>query len=219
MLVFDLGGVLLELNDPLETFGIGTGSDDFWKRWIHSSAVRDMERGAIDAATFAERLISEADLPYDSAELLARFDAWPKRLYPGIPSLLSDLSAGFGIGLLSNTNVRHWQRDGIADELERCCHELFLSFRTGLLKPDAPAYLQVIERFATSPSSIAFFDDNPVNVAAAQSVGMRAYLTRGAGPLRAPHHRSRTDQTSTTAASGALRPTESIPLSRPDSES
>jgi hypothetical protein len=65
VLLFDLGGVLLRLNNQSETFGVPMEDDEFLTRWIHSAAVREFERGAIEAESFAKAIVIEADLPYD----------------------------------------------------------------------------------------------------------------------------------------------------------
>lgn len=184
VLLFDLGGVLLDLNDPAAIFRLETDRDEFLNTWLHSPTVRDYESGLIEAPEFARRMVEEAELPYEPAEFLMRFDRWPYRLFDGIEELLIDLSQRFEIGLLSNTNARHWHRPGVADALVPLIDRLFLSFETGLLKPDAAAFDDVTKRIGRNPSTIAFFDDNPANVAAAGAFGFRAFLTRGPDDLR-----------------------------------
>lgn len=183
VLLFDLGGVLLHLNDPAETFGVEEEGEPFLVRWIRSPAVRDFERGAIDAETFARRVIGEAGLEYGAAEFLERFDAWPGQLYAGVPELLDRLSGRYRCALLSNTNASHWGRTGVASELAHRFERLYLSFETGRLKPDRDSFQQVIDDFGVDPGRILFLDDNPVNVAAARDCGLESELVRGAADL------------------------------------
>ncbi|MDA0681042.1 MAG: hypothetical protein O3A13_02875 [Proteobacteria bacterium] len=70
VLLFDLGGVLLRLNNPQATFGLKTSESEFLDRWLRSPSVRDFERGAIEAETFARSVVGEIDLPYDWREFL-----------------------------------------------------------------------------------------------------------------------------------------------------
>jgi putative hydrolase of the HAD superfamily len=184
ILAFDLGGVLLRLNPPARTFGLPLTESEFLQRWIHSESVRQFEKGAIDPATFADRVIAEIELPYDAKEFLERFDSWPDDLYDGILDLLDEIPSRFSRALLSNTNAIHWQRDGIASALEHRFDKLFLSYVTGRLKPDADAFLYAQEAFSCAPGEIVFFDDNPTNVAAAARFGCQAFLTRGIDELR-----------------------------------
>jgi putative hydrolase of the HAD superfamily len=184
VLLFDLGGVLLRLNNQSETFGLPMEDGEFLTRWIHSAAVREFERGAIEAESFAKAIVIEADLPYDWREFLQRFDAWPDELYPGITDLLDSIPRQYERVLLSNTNAIHWHRDGVADELANRFERVFLSYKTGRLKPDQDAFDMVREEFGCSAEQIIFFDDNPANIAAASAIGCQSMLTRGADELR-----------------------------------
>lgn len=178
VVLFDLGGVLLELRDRFETFLIDRNSD--WDRlWIHSEAVREFERGHIPIGEFARRIVDEMDLPYGPGEFIERFDGWPGQLFPGTEELLARIPATYTRALLSNTNALHWRRAGIADLLEHLFDRTFLSYEIGAVKPDADAYTHVFQVCGCAPENILFLDDNPVNIDAASSLGMRARLARG----------------------------------------
>jgi HAD superfamily hydrolase (TIGR01509 family) len=185
VLLFDLGGVLLDLNDPAAVFRLSSSRDEFLQTWIRSPTVRAFESGGIDVPEFATRMVEEAELPYDAAEFLVRFDRWPHRLFDGIEEMLIELAEHYELALLSNTNERHWHRPGVGESLVPLIDRIFLSFETGLLKPDDTAFRDVVERIGRSPSAIAFFDDNPANVAAATDFGFRAFLARGPGDIEA----------------------------------
>ena len=184
VLVFDLGGVLLELNDPAAVFRLETDREEFLDTWLHSPTVRAFESGLIEVPEFATRMVEEAELPYGPAEFLMRFDRWPHRLFEGTEELLLELTDQFEIALLSNTNARHWHQPGVGEALVPLIDRLFLSFETGLLKPDEAVYADVAKKIGREPSAIAFFDDNPANVSAAGSFGFQAFLTRGPDDLR-----------------------------------
>lgn len=184
ILLFDLGGVLLRLNPPAATFGLQQNEEDFLQQWIHSASVRKFEQGDVDAATFATSIVNELRLPYDADEFLRRFSAWPDELYEGVPELLNKIPQRYSKALLSNTNALHWHREDVAGTLEHLFDNVFLSYITGHLKPDAAAFRYAQDVCACAPQEIAFFDDNPVNVAAAAELGCHAFLTRGIGELR-----------------------------------
>jgi putative hydrolase of the HAD superfamily len=184
VILFDLGGVLLRLRDTGTTFGVTGDEREFHRRWIQSHAVREFERGAIDFDEFASRVVVELQLPYDAGEFLQRFDSWPGDLYPGVPELLESLVIDYRVALLSNTNAVHWQRNNVAGVLDPLFDHAFLSFRTGLLKPDAESFGQVFNHYSRMPNEILFLDDNPLNVEAARTIGVRACLTRGIDDVR-----------------------------------
>ena len=54
----------------------------------------------------------------------------------------------------------------------------FLSFRTGLLKPDREAFAQVTAAYELPAEAFLFFDDNPLNISAATAIGMNAALCK-----------------------------------------
>ena len=77
IVLLDLGGVLMGLHDPLDTFGIEMSHEDFLEKWLLSPAVRKLERGELTADVFAEELIREFSLTYSPQEFLQRFERWP----------------------------------------------------------------------------------------------------------------------------------------------
>lgn len=176
VVLFDFGGVLLRLHDPVQTFGIGDTPDGFYRRWIHSPSVIAHESGQIDAALFGERIVAEMGLPYSPQEFIRRFGNWPDRIPADTAGLVQRIPATLDCAILSNTNELHWAAQDIpgvfGGRIDRC----FLSFETGLIKPEAAAFHQVADTYSCAPSSILFIDDNPVNVSAAKSAGMRARL-------------------------------------------
>lgn len=184
VILFDLGGVLCRLHDPVVTFGLKQSHAEFMQRWLLSPAVREFERGAIDAASFARSIVVEANLQYDAAEFLSRFSAWPDQLFPGIIQILNSVSVNFELALLSNTNATHWERADIGARLEPCFDSLFLSYRTGMLKPDACAFENVVIAMKCAAGEILFFDDNPLNTRAAEDCGMQVVLVNSPQDLR-----------------------------------
>jgi putative hydrolase of the HAD superfamily len=177
--VFDLGGVLLQLKDPVTNFGLELSEAEFLECWLKSPSVREFERGASDAETFGKAIVRELGLAMDWREFLERFDAWPERIYPETIALLDAVPAGIGRALLSNTNATHWDRSDIAAALSGRFDEIFLSFRTGLLKPDQEAFVQVTRAYGMPAEAFLFFDDNRLNVSAAAATGMHAVLCKG----------------------------------------
>ncbi len=184
VLLFDLGGVLLELNDPAATFGIDGDVDTYHRRWLTSPAVLEFERVAIDPQQFAARVIREAGLPYPADAFLERFNAWPGALFDGALPLLDELGRHFRLALLSNTNTSHWHADGVSDRLEPRFEHLFLSYETGLLKPDEDAFAHVVSTLGAAPDTILFFDDSALNVESARRCGLQAERVLGPADVR-----------------------------------
>jgi len=140
VILFDLSGVLLRLNDPIETFGLQIDQNEFKERWLRSPSVRTFESGGMSTEEFARNIVAEAELPYDWQEFRQRFDAWPDQLFDQTLSVLQAIPAKFKRALLSNINALHWGRNDIAGKLAGCFDQSFLSYETGLVKPDREAF-------------------------------------------------------------------------------
>ena len=181
VILFDLGGVLLRLRNPLETFGLPGSETEFKQRWLRSPSVRQFESGAIDTEEFARKIVVEAELPYDWREFIERFDSWPEDLFEQTLNVLQTIPDGYRRALLSNINALHWGRENISAPLAGCFDRLFLSYQTGHVKPDQGAYDQVVQAYGCQPGEVLFFDDSPGNVAAANDYGMQTVLAIGIG--------------------------------------
>jgi FMN phosphatase YigB (HAD superfamily) len=68
--------------------------------------------------------------------------------------------------------------------LSRYVEWTFVSWRTGLRKPDPQAYVHAANSLNVLPEQCIFIDDRQVNVTSAKEVGMDSILMRGANELR-----------------------------------
>jgi len=93
---------------------------------------------------------------------------------PGMESLLHELKAR-GVEMHLFSNYPHWYR-WIEDKLEvsRFASWSFVSWDTGLHKPDPAAYAHVANELGRSPDECLFIDDREVNCTGAERVGMPA---------------------------------------------
>lgn len=182
LLLFDLGGVLIENAGParLATWLPTTPTyAEILDQWLTSPTVRAFERGQMVPEDFAVAVVRELALPVSPTCFLADFARWVNRLYPGALDLLWQLSSAYTLGCLSNTNVLHWQRVQTVMQLEILFDHTFVSCETGLLKPDNETFLHVIQQTGYAPERIAFFDDSQRNVDSAAATGMVACKTMG----------------------------------------
>jgi len=189
--VFDLGGVLVELGGVRE-FGDMIGEPDdslVWSRWLESPWVREYERGRCTTDAFADGLVQEFGLGCTPAEFLDRFRAWPKGLIGGATELVERVSRELPVACLSNTNALHWEHQADAFRLADLFPTRFLSHELDLIKPDREIYEHVVEALALPAESILFLDDNQPNVEAARAAGLRAERT--IGPESARQHLER----------------------------
>ena len=176
-ILFDLGGVLIELAGVERMLAwspsLGT-TDELWRRWLASPAVRGYETGRTDRDTFADAIVAEFDLPVERDAFLAEFAWWPRTLHPGAAGLLASLAPRYTLASLSNTNELHWERFEREWSLPSMFHHNFPSHAVGKLKPDADYFEHVLEALDVRPDRALFVDDNRIIVDAARAVGLHA---------------------------------------------
>ena len=184
-LIFDLGGVILDLSiaDTLHSFSKLSKIDV--KKVEHlfttSAGFEEYEKGAFDDAAFRDFVrktysISESDRAIDQC--------WNAMLL-GIPKvkldLLLRLQNEYQVFLLSNTNGIHIQHINEvmlpqiagAKNLESYFHKAYYSHRMRKRKPDAEIFEQVVEENHLLPEETLFLDDNLMNIKGAQSLGIK----------------------------------------------
>jgi len=59
-----------------------------------------------------------------------------------------------------------------------CFSDVYLSHQKGNLKPDAVAFVHVLDNLGLSTEAILFFDDNSMHVSAAEKMGRNAKCTK-----------------------------------------
>lgn len=182
VILFDLGGVLIELVgvEMMLEWSPGIAStDQLWRRWLHSDAVRRFETGAIGRDEFATSVIREFGVPVAPDEFLRAFTWWPRALYPGAIELLAAMRPHYRLASVSNTNEIHWQRFAGEWSLDAAFHRNFPSHQVGKLKPDANYFAHVLEAMDARPEHVLFIDDNAINVEAAAALGIVARRVAG----------------------------------------
>lgn len=192
-IVFDVGGVLVELGGVAalqKMLERPLPEDVMWTRWLTASPwVRLFESGQCTPEAFATGMVAEWQLQVTPEAFLENFRSWPTRLLPGVNDLLSRLAPRWTLACLSNTNSVHWPHVRDTLGLQGHFQRLYLSHEMGRLKPDRAAFEHVVDDLGCAPATILFFDDNLLNVHAAQEVGLHAHCAAGVAEVQAILHR------------------------------
>ncbi len=178
VILFDLGGVLVDLSDPVTSIGLDMSSDEFWTTWLASPLVQQFETGRLTATEFVAQFGAELGFT-NAAEFDQALRRWHLPMFAGAEKALQELTLSNTIALLSNTNEIHWQHVASQTDVFSSFAKLFLSYETGNAKPAASAFHDVVEHFACAPQDIVFFDDNVANISAARAEGLRAVRVQG----------------------------------------
>ena len=183
--VFDMGGVLMDWDPVRISRTLCPNPDD---AALVAHAVFDArEWGWVDAGAVSPDTVAwtaKLKLPDRLHDMADRFvNHWyDEGLFdpiPGMDALIRDFKvAGYKVYLLSNAGptfeeYRH-RIPGIEvfDGVLVSCYE-------HVVKPDAPIYLLLCERYGLVPASCLFVDDLLRNVVGAERAGMQGYVFDG----------------------------------------
>jgi putative hydrolase of the HAD superfamily len=186
-IVFDLGGVLVELSgvsQMLAWMQTPITVTELWSRWLASPAVRAFETGQGTAEAFAAQICCEFALSVPPTTFLEAFTYWPRQLFPGVRELLRALSPCYTLVSLSNTNALHWQRLQCEMDFLHLFALNLPSHETQLIKPDREVFIHAIKTIGAPAERIVFVDDNQQNVDQACAVGMEAHRTVGIAEVK-----------------------------------
>ncbi len=185
-LLFDFGGVLVDWDgiEPLVNLAGGRLTAEQARLfWLKSDWVRRFETGRCTPSEFGAGVVEELSLRVTPDRFIAAFESWDKGPLPGAVELMQLLGPRTRLMCLSNNNILHWNRPAL-QPLIHCFQRCYVSFQTGLMKPDAEAFQFVVRDCGLPPDRILFFDDNPECVHAARQMGMQAFEARGISVVR-----------------------------------
>lgn len=181
-IIFDLGGVLLNINPLLSLHELseisGIGKEYLTKRFLTERIFEKFETGNLDATLFRSELCRILNRNVSDSEIDR---VWNKLLldFP-LPrvELLQQLRKNYRIYLLSNTNSIHflhytqefYQNYGL--RMTDLFDQVFLSYEIGIHKPDEGIYTYTLQNAAIIPSDTVFIDDSLANIEAADRLGI-----------------------------------------------
>jgi len=187
LLLFDLGGVLVDFSGPRELgqyLRKAATPHEILERWIACPHTDQFERGVISPTDWAERFVREWDVSIEPAEFLRVFRTMTRCVLPGARELLEMLQPRFRLAALSNSNAVHWDRNKNEMRLLDLFEFAIASHEVGLCKPDPRIYEAALHRAQLPPGAVMFFDDLPANVAAARALGIHARQVKGVEAIR-----------------------------------
>jgi len=179
--LFDLGGVIVELGDvsSLQEIADSVGDEEHWRERLSSPCVRRFEKGECSATEFSTQAVSEWDLDVPPERFLEIFRDWVIGPYAGAEELLWEARQSVQIGCLSNTNAMHWEHQVSRWSVLSTFDFRFLSFELGLAKPDRAIFEAVADQLPFRRDRILYLDDVAENSLAARSFGFRSEHVRG----------------------------------------
>jgi len=189
-IIFDLGGVILDLsvNHTLDAIGTLSNFDreKVMQIFVSSPEFEVYEKGGMRDADFRNFIRKAYAFSASDEEIDKGWNA----MLRGIPAvklaLLKRLMRSHQTILLSNTNTIHLNYINNVilpplanvNSLDPYFHKTYYSHIMRKRKPDAEIFEQVLQENNLVPSQTLFLDDNELNVKGAQAVGIQtAHVT------------------------------------------
>ena len=178
-ILFDLGGVLLEVEQPrifhhLETL-TGLPARAIEQRLKTASFFRDdFMVKEFSPAEIAMHVNEALEQKLSILDVVAALNAELGAEIASTAELLPTLRRKVNVGCLSNTNSIHWDKLLQSYPFMQHFDRRFASQMLGCAKPEAKIYETVSAHLSAHPKSILFFDDKRENVETAQRLGWHA---------------------------------------------
>jgi len=189
VVVFDLGGVLIEW-DPRHLYRkLFAGDEAAMEHFLANVCTHDWNRGQDAGRSFAEACgLLKAEHP-DKAELIdayfARFDEMMPGPIEGSVEILSELRArGTPLYCLTNFSAETYPPTFERFAFLRWFRGVLVSGEVGVIKPDPRIFELLIERFGIDPRRAVYIDDVAANAMAARPFGIHGIHFTGPAALR-----------------------------------
>lgn len=184
-IVFDLGGVLIDLDfkgaiNGLENAGF-TKVKEQLQAFDREGIFQKFELGEMTADEFRDSIRENSNMSLTNDEVDALWNLMLLEIPREKLELILDLRGKYMVYLLSNTNSIHWgyicknafnyRSFRVSDYFE----ETFLSFEMHLAKPDKAIFEKMLEDANLLPEETLFIDDSEANCKAAEEVGIHAH--------------------------------------------
>lgn len=184
-IIFDLGGVLLNINPLLSLLELekisDTDSETLKTKLATERIFEKFDTGSISAGQFRSTLCHILNRKVNDAEIDRIWNVLLLDFPTHRVEMLQQIKKHYRVYLLSNTNIIHYRKytqefsDNYGIPFTSLFDRVFLSYEIGMHKPDAGIYTHVLENAELKPEETAFFDDSLANIRAAELLGIKAF--------------------------------------------
>jgi riboflavin kinase/FMN adenylyltransferase len=182
-IVFDFGGVLVDLNqqacmDAFAALGIPQVSE-YMSLYGHNGPFGDIEKGSINVDDFRNQIRTLFKVPVTDEQIDNAWNAFLLNIPEKKMHMVHELAKKYRVFLLSNTNPIHIQKlqnfENAGYPVKECFEKLYLSFEIGLIKPERAIFDYMVKDAGIKPEETLFIDDGPANCRTASELGMKTY--------------------------------------------
>jgi len=182
-IIFDLGGVILNINPQLTVEAFRSlGWRDFFEENNQTNGKElfySLESGNSSPEVFRNNVRRIADIQRNDEEIDAAWTAMILDIPADRIRYLEELKKSYRLFLLSNTNEIHrikFHRDFETDfgySFYDLFERNFYSHEMGMRKPNPQIYIQALTEAGLVPEETLFIDDMEENIEAAKTTGMK----------------------------------------------
>jgi putative hydrolase of the HAD superfamily len=186
-IIFDLGGVLLNINyaktsDAFKQLGVAN-FEEVYSQAKQTSLFDDYETGKISSEQFIDEVKNKLGLKCSHQEISNAWNAMLLDFPNERMDLLKNLKAKYNIVLLSNTNEIHktafnkilYEQHKL-NSLDEIFSKTFYSHEIKLRKPNSDCFEFVLNTCHFNKNETVFFDDSEQHIQGAYHIGIISYF-------------------------------------------
>lgn len=189
VVIFDLGGVLIEWNPRNLYRKLFAGDESAMEAFLSEVCTVEWNEQQDAGRTFADAVAELLPRHADRIDLIEafrhRFDEMITGAVAGTVDILAELKRA-GVPRYALTN---WSAETFPPQRDRFpflswFDGMVVSGEEGVIKPDTRIFRILLDRYRIAPEEAVFIDDNPVNAAAADALGIHGIHFRSPPLLR-----------------------------------
>jgi 2-haloacid dehalogenase len=189
VVVFDLGGVLIEWNPRYLYRKLFGGDDAAMESFLADVCTVGWNERQDAGRSFADAVAELRPHHPDKLELIEAFGRRFGEMIPGSidgsVDILAELKrAEVPLYALTNWSAETFDAQRHRFDFLRWFDGIVVSGEEGVIKPDPRIFRILLERYRVAPETAVFIDDNPGNAAAATSLGIHGIHFRSPALLR-----------------------------------
>lgn len=164
---------------------------DPYHAWLRAHGLKNEgPQAAINSAIDLDRISLQqfyaqlGALSGQSAEEVSLEQEASLKIDQAVTELIESLHQTYGLALISNAPSAQLRSILSEHNLEKLFDCIFISGELGVVKPDPQIFHDALQRLHATPASSIFIDDNPLNVSAAEGLGLTGITYTDAAALR-----------------------------------
>ena len=185
-IIFDLGGVILNLNyskteDEFKKIGV-LNFKEFYSQKKQTLLFDDFEKGKIKPEEFIKSFKESENLKIKEIDFINAWNAMLLEIPIEKLQFIDGLKKDYKIILLSNTNEIHikkfeddLKKNNMLEQFYKCFDKIYYSSRMGKRKPEENCFNQVLEENGLIAENTLFIDDSVQHIEGAKKAGIKTF--------------------------------------------